>query len=129
MAESEEELKSLLMRVKEESEKVGLKFNIRTTNIMASSPITCWQIDETVTDFIFLGSKITVNGDRSLEIKRHLFLGREVMTNIDRVLKSRDITLPTKVYVSKAMVPGSSPGGSREFEGGDGVSVLGKIHI
>ena len=96
---------------------------------MASSPITCWQIDETVTDFIFLGSKITVNGDCSLEIKTHLFLGREVMTNIDRVLKSSDITLPTKVYVSKAMVPGSSPGGSRELEGGDGVSVLGKIHI
>ena len=98
MAESEEELKSLLMRVKEESEKVGLKLNIQTTNIMASSPITSWQIDEeTVTDFIFLGSKITVNGDCSLEIKRCLFLGREAVTNLDRVLKSRDITLPTKV--------------------------------
>ena len=105
MAESEEELKSLLMRVKEESEKVGLKLNIQTTNIMASSPITSWQIDEeTVTDFIFLGSKITVNGDCSLEIKRCLFLGREAVTNLDRVLKSRDITLPTKVHVSKAMV-------------------------
>ena len=105
MAESEEELKSLLMRVKEESENVGLKLNIQTTNIMASSPITSWQIDEeTVTDFIFLGSKITVNGDCSLEIKRCLFLGREAVTNLDRVLKSRDITLPTKVHVSKAMV-------------------------
>ena len=105
MAENEEELKSLLMRVKEESEKVGLKLNIQTTNIMASSPITSWQIDEeTVTDFIFLGSKITVNGDCSLEIKRCLFLGREAVTNLDRVLKSRDITLPTKVHVSKAMV-------------------------
>ena len=105
MAESEEELKSLLMRVKEESEKVGLKLNIQTTNIKASSPITSWQIDEeTVTDFIFLGSKITVNGDCSLEIKRCLFLGREAVTNLDRVLKSRDITLPTTVHVSKAMV-------------------------
>ena len=96
MAESEEELKSLLMRVKEESEKVGLKLNIQKTKIMASGPITSWEVNEetveTVSNFIFGGSKITVNGDRSLEIKRHLFLGREVMTNIDRVLKSRDIT-------------------------------------
>ena len=105
MAESEEELKTLLMRVKEESEKVGLKLNIQTTNIMASSPITSWQIDEeTVTDFIFLGSKISVNGDCSLEIKRYLSLGREAVTNLDSILKSRDITLPTKVHVSKAMV-------------------------
>ena len=93
------------MRVKEESEKVGLKLNIQTTNIMASSPITSWQIDEeTVTDFIFLGSKISVNGDCSLEIKRCLSLGREAVTNLDSILKSRDITLPTKVHVSKAMV-------------------------
>ena len=105
MTESEEELKSLLMWVKEESEKVGLKLNIQTTNIMASSPITSWQIDEeTVTDFIFLGSKISVNGDCSLEIKRYLSLGREAVTNLDSILKSRDITLPTKVHVSKAMV-------------------------
>ena len=105
MAESEEELKTLLMRVKEESEKVGLKLNIQTTNIMASSPITSWQIDEeTVTDFIFLGSKISVNGDCSLEIKRCLSLGREAVTNLDSILKSRDITLPTEVHASKAMV-------------------------
>ena len=93
------------MRVKEESEKIGLKLNIQTTNIMASSPITSCQIDEeTVTDFIFLGSKISVNGDCSLEIKRCLSLGREAVTNLDSILKSRDITLPTKVHVSKAMV-------------------------
>ena len=98
MAESKEELKSLLMKVKEESEKVGLKLNIPKTKIMASDPITSWQIDgETVADFIFLGSKITAYGDRSHEIKRCLFLGRKVMTNLDSTLKSRDITLPTKV--------------------------------
>ena len=100
MAESEEELKSLLMKVKEESEKVGLKLNIQKTKIMASSPITSWEIDretvETVADFVFLGSKITVDGDCSHEIKRRLFLGRKVMTNIDSILKSRDITLPKK---------------------------------
>ena len=108
MAESEEELKSLLMKVKEESEKVGLKFNIRKTRIMASGPITSWEIDgetvETVTDFIFWGSKITADGDCSHEIKRRLLLGRKVMTNLDRILKSRDITLPTKVRLVKAMV-------------------------
>ena len=105
MAESEEELKSLLMKVKEESEKVGLKLNIQKTEIMASVPVTSWQIDrETVTDFIFLGSKITTDGDCSHEIKRHLFLGRKVMTNLDSILKSRDITLPTKVCLVKAMV-------------------------
>ena len=107
MAESEE-LKSLLIKVKEESEKVGLKLNIQKTNIMASGPITSWQIDEetmeTVSDFIFLGSKITANGDCSQEIKRHLPLGRNVMTNLDSLLKSRDITLPTKVHLVKAMV-------------------------
>ena len=93
MAESEEELKSLLMKVKEESENVGLKFNIQKTKIMASGPITSWQIDrETVADFIFLGSKITADGDCSREIKRHLLLGRKVMTNLDSILKSRDIT-------------------------------------
>ena len=101
MAESEEELKSLLMKVKEESEKVGLKLNIQKTKIMASSPITSWQIDwetvETVADFIFLGSKITADGNCSLEIKRRLLLGRKVMTNLDSMFKSRDITLPTKV--------------------------------
>ena len=98
MAESKEELNSLLMKVKEESEKVGLKLNIQKTKIMASGPITSWQIDkETVGDFIFGGSKITVNGDCSHEIKRHLLLGREVMTNLDSIVKSRDITLPTKV--------------------------------
>ena len=106
MAESEE-LKSLLMKVKEESEKVGLKLNIQKTKIMASSPITSWQIDgktvETVADFIFLGSKITADGDCSHEIKRHLLLGRKVMTNLDSILKSRDITLPTKVHLVKAM--------------------------
>ena len=108
MAENEEELKSLLMKVKEESEKVGLKLNIQKTKIMASSPITSWQIDgetlETVADFIFLGSKITADGDCSHEIKRHLLLGRKVMTNLDSILKSRDITLPTKVRLVKAMV-------------------------
>ena len=97
MAESEEELKSLLMKVKEESEKVGLKLNIQKTKIIASSPIISWQIDgETVAEFIFLGSKITADGDCSYEIKRHLLLGRKGMTNLDRILKSRDVTLPTK---------------------------------
>ena len=105
MAESEEELKSLLMKVKEESEKTGLKLNIQKTKIMASSPITSWQIDgETVADFIFLGSKITADGDCSLEIQRHLFLGRKVMTNLDSILKSRDITLSAKVHLVNAMV-------------------------
>ena len=105
MAESEEELKSLLMKVKEESEKVGLKLNIQKTEIMASGPVTSWQIDrETVTDFIFGGSKITADGDCSHEIKRHLFLGRKVMTNLESILRSRDITLPTKVCLVKAMV-------------------------
>ena len=108
MTEIEEELKSLLMRVKEESEKTGLKFNIQTTKIMASGPITSWQIElekvEAVTDFIFLGSKINVDDDCSHEIKRHLFLEREAMTNIDYILKSRDITLPTEVRIVKAMV-------------------------
>ena len=105
MAESEEELKSLLVKVKEESEKVGLKLNIQKTKIMASGPISSWQIDgETVSDFIFGGSKITVDGDCSHEIKRHLFLGRKVMTNLDNIFKSRDITLPTKVRLVKAMV-------------------------
>ena len=108
MAESEEELKSFLMKVKEESEKVGLKLNIQKTKIMASSPITSWQIDgetvETVTDFILGCSKITADGDCSHEIKRHLLLGRKVMTNLDSILKSRDITLSTKVRLVKAMV-------------------------
>ena len=105
MAESEEELKSLLMEVKEESEKVGLKLNIQKTKIMASGPITSWQIDvETVADFISLGSKITADGDCCREIKRHLLLGRKVMTNLDSILKSRDITLPKKVYLVKSMV-------------------------
>ena len=108
MAESKEELKSLLMKVKEESEKVGLKPNIQKTKIMASSPITSWQIDgetvETVADFIFLGSKITADGDCSHEIKRRLLLGRKAVTNLDRVLKSRDITLLTKVCLVKAVV-------------------------
>ena len=105
MAEGEEELKSLLMKVKEESEKLGLKLNVQETKIMASGPITSWQIDgETVTDFIFGGSKITEDGDCSHEIKRHLFLGRKAMTNQDSILKSRDITLPTKVHLVKAMV-------------------------
>ena len=108
MAESEEELKSLLMKVKEESEKVGLKLSIQKTKIMASSPITSGQIDgetvETVSDFIFLGSKITADGDCSHEIKRRLLLGRKVMTNLDSILKSRHIILPTKVHLVKAMV-------------------------
>ena len=108
MAESEEELKSLLMKVKEESEKIGLKLNIQKTKIMASSPITSWQIDgetmETVRDFILRGSKITADGDCSHDIKRHLLLGRKAMTNLDNILKSRDITLPTKVCLVKAMV-------------------------
>ena len=108
MAESEEELKSLLMKVKEESEKVGLKLNIQKTKIMASGPITSWEIDgetvETVSDFIFLGSKITADGDCSHEITRRLLLGRKAMINLDSVLKRRDITLPTKVRIFKAMV-------------------------
>ena len=108
MAESEEELKSLLMKMKEESEKVGLKLNIQKTKIMASSPITSWEIDgetvETVSDFILGGSKITADGDCSHEIKRHLLLGRKVMTNLDGILKSRDITLPTNVCLVKAVV-------------------------
>ena len=105
MAESEEELKSLLMKVKEESEKVGLKLNIQKTKIMASGPITSWEIDgETVSDFILGGSKITTDGDCSHEIKRHLLLGRKVMTNLDSIFKSRDITLPTKVHLVKALV-------------------------
>ena len=105
-AESEEELRSLLMKVKEESEKVGLKFNIQKTKIMASGPITSWQIDretmETVTDFLFLGSKIPADGDCSHEIKRCLLLGRKIMTNLDSLLKSRDITLPIEVHLVKA---------------------------
>ena len=108
MAESEEELKSLLMKVKEESEKVGSKLNIQKTKIMAPGPNTSWQIDgetvETVADFTFSGSKITANGDCSHEIKRHLLFGRKVMTNLDSILKSRKITLPTKVHLVKAMV-------------------------
>ena len=105
MADSEEELKSLLMKVKEESEKVGLKLNIQETKIMASGPITSWQIDgETVADFIFLGSKITADGDCSHEIKRLLLLGRKVMANLDSIFKSKDISLPTKVHLVKAMV-------------------------
>ena len=108
MAESEEELKSLLMEVKEESEKVGLKVTIQKMKIMASGPITSWQIDgetvETVSDFIFWGYKITADGDCSHEIKRRLLLGRKVMTNLDSIFKSRDITLPTKVHLVKAMV-------------------------
>ena len=108
MAESKEELKSLLMKVQEESEKVGLKLNIHKTKIMASGPITSWEIDretvETVSDFISVCSKITADGDCSHEIKRHLILGRKVMTNLDSILKSRDIILPTKVHVVKAMV-------------------------
>ena len=107
MAESKE-LKSLLMKVKEESEKVGLKLNIQKTKIMTSGPITSWQIDgetmETVADFTFLGSKITADGDCSHEIKRHLLLGRKVMTNLDSILKIRDVTLPTMVHLVKAMV-------------------------
>ena len=108
MAESEEELKSLLRKVKEESENIGLKLNIQKSKIMASGPITSWQIDgetmETVRDFIFLGSQITADGDCSHEIKRCLLLGRKAMTNLDSILKSRDITLPTKVCLVKAMV-------------------------
>ena len=108
MAESEEELKSLLMKVKEDSERVGLELNIQKTKVMASGPITSWQIDgetvETVADFIFLGSKITADGDCSHEIKRHLPLGRKVITNLDSILKSRDITLPTKAHLVKATV-------------------------
>ena len=108
MAESEEELKSLLMKVKEESEKVGLKFNIQKTKIIASGPITLWEIDgetlETVSDFIFLDSKITADGDCSHESKRRLLLGRKVVINLDSILKSRNITLPTKVRLVKAMV-------------------------
>ena len=108
MAKSQEELKSLLMKVKEESEKVGLKLNIQKSKIMASGPITSWQIDGetmgTVTDFIFLGSKITAHGDCSHEIKRYFLLGRKAMANLDSILKSRDITLPTKVCLVKPMV-------------------------
>ena len=108
MAESEEKLKSLLMKVKEEKEKVGLKFNIQKTKLIASGPITSWQRDgetvETVADFIFLGSKITADADCSHEIKRRLLLGRKAMTNLDRILRSRDITLPTKVRLVKPMV-------------------------
>ena len=108
MAENEEELKSLLLQVKEESEKVGLKLNIQKTTIMASDPITSWEIDgeteETVSDFTFGGSKITADGDCSHEVKRCLLLGRKVMTNLDNILKSRDITLPTKVHLVKATV-------------------------
>ena len=108
MGESEEKLKNLLMRVKEESEKVGLKLNIQKMKIMASGPITSWQIDgqtlETVSDFIFLGSIITADGDCSHEIKRRLLFGRKIMTNLDSILKSRDITLPTKFHLVKTMV-------------------------
>ena len=108
MAEREEELKSLLMKVKEESGKAGLKLNIQKTKIIASGPITTWQIDgeivETVTDFILGGSKVTADSDWSQEIKRHLLLGRKVMTNLDSILKTRDITLPTKVHLVKSMV-------------------------
>ena len=108
MAESEEELKSLLMKVKEESEKVGLKLNIQKTNFMASGPITSWQIDgetiERMSDFILGGSRITADGDCSNEIKRHLLLGRKVMTNLDSIFKSRDITLPAKIHLIKAIV-------------------------
>ena len=108
MAESEEELKSLLMKVKEESEKVGLKLNIQKTKIMASGPITSWEIDgETVSDFIFLGFKITADGDCSHEIKRHLLLGRKVITNLDSIFKSRDIILPTKANNCIDISPGS----------------------
>ena len=113
MAESEEELKSLLMKVKEESEKAVLKLNIQKTKIIASGPITSWQIDgetvETVTDFIFLGSKLTADGDFSHEVKTHLFLGRKAMTDLDSILKSRDITLPTKVCLVKVMCRGPAP--------------------
>ena len=112
MAASEEQLKSFLMKVKEETEKAGLKLNIKKMKIMASVPITSWQIDaetiETLTNFIFLGSKIIADGDCSYEIKRRLLLGRKAMTSIDRIIKSRDITLPTKVYLVKAMIFSSS---------------------
>ena len=105
LMEESEELKSLLMKVKDKSEKVGLKFNTQKTKLMASSPITSWQIDrETVADFIFWGSRITADGDCSHEIKRHLLLGRKVMTNLDSILKNRDITLPIKVHLVKTMV-------------------------
>ena len=108
MAESKEELQSLLMKVKEKSEKVGLKLNIQKTKIMASGPMSSWQVDgetmESVTDFIFGGSKITADGDCSHEIKRHLLLGRKVMTNLDSILKTRDVTLPTNVHLVKATV-------------------------
>ena len=108
MTESKEELKSLLRKVKEESEEAGLKLNIQKANMMASGPVTSWQIDgeimETVTDFIFSGSKITADGDCGHEIKRHLLLGRKAMTNLDSILKSRDITLLTKVHLVKAMI-------------------------
>ena len=108
MAESEEELKSLLMKVKEESEKAGLKLSIQNTKTIASGPLTSWEIDgkkmEAVTDFIFLGSKLTVDSDCSLEIESHLLLGRKALTNLDSILQSRDITLPTKVHTVKAMV-------------------------
>ena len=108
MGKSEEELKTLLLRVKEEDEKAGLKFNIQKTKIMASGPVTYWKIDgetmETVRDFIFLGSKITANSNCSHEIKRHLLLGRKAMTNLDSILKSRDITLQTKILLVKAMI-------------------------
>ena len=120
MAESEEELKSLLMNVKDESEEVGLKLNIQKTKIMASGPITSWQIDgetvKTVTDFIYLDSKITADGDCSHEIKRCLLLGRKVMTNLDSLLKHRDITLTTKVRLVKAMVFPSSPVWMQELD-------------
>ena len=120
MEESKEELKSLFIKVREESEKVGLKLNIQKTKIMASGPITSWQIDgeimETVTDFIFLGSKITADGDCSYAIKRRLLLGRKVMTNLDSILKSRDITLPTKVCLVKAMFFSNSHIWMRELD-------------
>ena len=117
MAESEEELKSLLMKVKEKSEKVGLELSIHKTKIMASSPITSWQIDgATVADFIFFDSKITADGDCSHEIKRHLLLGRKAMTNLDSILKSRDISLPTKVHLVKGMVFSSSQVWMRELD-------------
>ena len=120
MAESEEELKSLLMKVKEESEKAGLKLNTQKIKIMASGPTTLWQIEggkvETVTDFLFLGSKITVDGDCSHEIKRHFLLGRKATTNLDSILKSRDITLPTKVHLVKAMVFSSGHVWMRELD-------------
>ena len=108
MEESEEELKSLLMKVKDKSEKIGLKLNLQKTKIMASGPITSWEIDgetvKTVSDFIFLGSRIPADGDCSHEIKRHLLLGRKVMTNLDSIFKNRDMTLPTKIHLIKAMV-------------------------